>query len=289
MKNGLFDLTGFESAGMDDVMKLNLFGEGAGGVGVSETPDGKPYDAAAIPVPKGTVISAETYNSTITALKKSFKEGAEIMEMLENATIVANESAVDQDSFTENAIYDAMVESYYSGPIFEAVQREDKGDVKEIAKKVRKAVCKFTRQVKWYFRKDVGNVTGNKLGFLDPFIIDKLSGELKLHSWQTVCILFPARGTTIGQALSSLNEEFKDILGDFELKAIKMGIMLGAFGGIDEVTEEDKAATRKLSKYYVLIVDAKKAKSPEEIEVKINKSDLAKLLKAQEAAGEDKK
>jgi hypothetical protein len=278
-KKGLFDLTDFEESGTDDILKLNLFGEGA-----DETPTAKPKDAASIPVPKGTAITADTYNSALSALKKSFKEGAEILEMLETATII--EENVDQDAYTEAVVYDAMVESYYEGPVFEAAQKENKDEIKGIAKKVRKELCKFTRSVKAIFKKIT---TGERLGLLDPFIFDKLSGDLKLYSWQTVCMLYPARGTTMGKVMSGLNEEFASALGeDYELKAIKMNFILGALGKMEEISEEDKASTRKLTKIYLLIVDEKKAKSPEEVEVKINKSDLAKLLKAQQGEGEEK-
>ena len=159
-KKGLFDLTAFESAGMDDIMKLNLFGES---MGVNETPSGKPYDAAAVSVPKTGAITADAYNSALAALKKSFKEGYEVLEMLESAEVVATES-VDQDAFTENAMYEAMVNSYYDGPVFEAVQKENKEEIKAIAKKVRKELCKFTRNLKALVKKIT---TGERLGLID--------------------------------------------------------------------------------------------------------------------------
>lgn len=285
MKTGLFDLSDLESGGMDDVMKLNLFGEGTDITGSAEAPSGKLYDAAGIPVPKATVISAETYNSALTALKKSFKEGYDILGMLENAEVVSSE-VVTQESFTENAIYEAMVSSYYDGPVFEAVQNENKQEIKTVAKKVRKSLCKFTRSIKWYFKKIN---TGERLGLLDPFFLTTMSDGLKLRTWQMVCLMFPARGTAVGDSIKSLNDEFKEDLGDkYELKLVKVSIGW-IKNDIEDLTDEDKANTRKLSKYYLCVVDEKGAKQPDEIEVKINKADLAKLLKAQEASGQDKK
>ena len=266
----------------DDIMKLDLFGEGA--VGVSETPSGKPYDAAAIKIPKGEAITAETYNSALAALKKSFKEGYEIMGMLENATIVSSET-IDQDTFTENAIYDAMVDSYYEGPIFEAVQKENKGHIKDIAKKVRKELCKFTRSIKWYFKKIN---TGQRLGLLDPFILSKFGKGLKLYSWQMVCLIYMARGTTVGESIKSLNQEFAELLGDkYELKVVKLK-MGWITSDAEDLTNEEKGKTRSLWYYYMVIVNEKGDDTPDEVEIKINKDDLAKLLKAQ-AAGEEKK
>lgn len=84
--SGLFELEKFlesssTSSTLDDIMKLNVFGESA------EAPSTKPYDAASIPVPKGTTITADAYNSALAALKKSFKEGVEIITMLENVNV----------------------------------------------------------------------------------------------------------------------------------------------------------------------------------------------------------
>ena len=180
-----------------------------------------------------------------------------------------------------------MVNSYYEGPIYEAVQKENKEEIKDIAKKVRKELCKFTRNLKAIIKKIT---TGERAGLLDPWIIDKFSGDLKLYGWQLVCFLNPARGTTLGAVMKGLNEEFKDVLGEeYELKAIKMNFILGALGKMEEISDEDKDATRKITKMYFLIVDEKKSKSPEEVEVKINKSDLSKLLKAQSAIGGEEK
>lgn len=279
---GLFDLSFLESASSDDVMKLNIFEED---VNLSEAPSSKPHDAASISIPKGTAITADTYNAALSALKKSFKEGYEVLEMLEGAEIVDDEK-VNQDAFTENSMYEAMVNSYYDGPIFEAVQKENKSEIKEIAKKVRKSLCKFTRSVKWYFKKISA---GERLGLLDPFIISKFSDGLKLQSWQLVCLIYPARGTALGESVKSLNEEFAEVLGEkYELTMVKIS-MGWIKNEIEDLSDEDKANTRKLSKYYMLIVDEKGSKQPEQIEVKIGKADLQKLLQAQEALEKEKK
>jgi hypothetical protein len=221
------------------------------------------------------------------ALKKSFKEGAEIMEMLEKVKVVPNKTADDeQKAFTENAIYEAMVDSYYNGPIYESVQKENKAEIKDIAKKVRKALCKFTRNIKWYFKKINGGV---RLGLLDPFLLSHFGDGLKLYSWQMVCIIYPARGTKIGDSIKALNEEFAEVTGDkYELKIVK--IKMGWFSSdVEDLSDEEKEKTRSLWHYYMVIVDEKSAKTPNEVEIKVNKDDLAKLLKAQAAAGEEKK
>lgn len=270
----------------DDIMKLNLFGEGTN-MGVVETPSGKPYDAEAISVPKTEVITVDAYNSALVSLKKSFKEGAEIMEMLEKVKVVPNKTPDDeQKTFTENAIYEAMVDSYYDGPIYESVQKENKAEIKALAKKVRKQLCKFTRRIKWYFKKIN---TGVRLGLLDPFILSKFSNDLKLYSWQMVCLIYMARGTAVKESIKSLNDEFAEILGDkYELKVVK--IKMGwVTGNVADLTDEEKEKTRSIWHYYMVIVNEKGDDTPNEVEIKINKDDLSKLLQAQAAAGEEKK
>jgi hypothetical protein len=139
MGKDLFGLENLESASMDEIMKLDLFGEGTN-MGVSETPSGKPYDAAAVSVPKSSAITAEVYNSALAALKKSFKEGVEIMEMLENVTVVEGADVETlQAAYTEAVIEDAIFESYVTGPYFEAAKNPDKSGIKKVISGIRKA------------------------------------------------------------------------------------------------------------------------------------------------------
>ena len=101
--------------------------------GDSETPKAKPYDASSVSVPSKTVMDSNTYNDALAALKKSFKEGYEIMEMLENVTVVDDTMIKQQEAFEEAAIIEAMI----SGPIFEAVNRSDKEAIRKIVKDIR--------------------------------------------------------------------------------------------------------------------------------------------------------
>ena len=139
-----------------DIRDIELFDESSSLP--SETPTAKPWDLASVPIPGGdsekpksnqydnasvsipttTTITADVYNSALSALKKSFKESYELLEMLENATIVT-ESVADKQSLYSQ---DVLLESMESGPIFEAVTREDKNDIKSIVKKIRPEVEK---------------------------------------------------------------------------------------------------------------------------------------------------
>ena len=108
------------------------------------------------------IIFATSNEGKMKEIREIFKcTGYEIVSMKEAGLKLNIEE--NGKTFTENAIYEAMVDSYYDGPIFEAVQKENKAEIKDIAKKVRKALCKFTRNIKWYFKKINGGV---RLGLL---------------------------------------------------------------------------------------------------------------------------
>lgn len=212
--NELFDLDSIfgESANTnsDDIMKLDLFGEGADGVGVSETPSGKPYDAAAIKVPKGEVITAETYNSALAALKKSFKEGYEIMGMLENAVIVEGVGIeAKQDSFTEAAIDKAMFESFTNGPYFEAAADDNKYEIKRVVSKVEDGITPG--------RDEYALLPSSKLQRLFA-----RAEDLKARSWQSVGVFY-CKPKELTDALSYYSNKYKEELGDFTFNAAKLG------------------------------------------------------------------
>ena len=110
-----------------------------------EQPATRPKDETKIMTGSGTEIKADVYNSAMDALKKSFKEATELIDMLTNCTIVESTLEDQQDEFTENAIY----ESYINGPYFERVARTDKDEVKEIVKSIKSKItskCKGKNQ-----------------------------------------------------------------------------------------------------------------------------------------------
>jgi hypothetical protein len=102
-------------SGSKDPFKLDLFSEDVSlniPGGLSETPKSKPYDFSRIIIPDGDSerpkgapydvnisipgkkeISLDTYNSALTSIKKSFKEGVELLKMLEN--VKTTESSFD--------------------------------------------------------------------------------------------------------------------------------------------------------------------------------------------------
>lgn len=97
----------------------------------------------AVSVPADVTLDADAYNQALDALKKSFKEGAEVLEMLQHASIVNsyNESVFDeQDKYSAELVTEALFNSYCDGPIYETVDRRDKDDVKRVTSEVRGSV-----------------------------------------------------------------------------------------------------------------------------------------------------
>lgn len=183
---GLFNIS--ESAGLDDILDLNIYAEDGsnefndiddllsinifnedqnitipdGGLkegylggykelsisvpeGDKETPSSKPYDNASISVPGKINITADVYNDAFAKLKRSFKEGIEVMELIENAVIVEKSADEMQEEYTESVMWEALYESYIDGPMFEAVDKSNKGEIKAIIKKNRNAIYSFMK------------------------------------------------------------------------------------------------------------------------------------------------
>lgn len=176
--------------------------------GNGETPSAKPYDASSVSIPSKTTLTADQYNSAIGLLKKSFKEGAEIMEMLEGANIVTKTTIELQQEFTENALEDAMLSAYENGPIFEAVSRSDKDEVKAIVQKIRgsfpKAVKKISG-VKFYPARSILRTL-----FVDAFAL------WSNRMWQILGVIL-LEGPNMKTVVEALTEEYKEDLGEYKI------------------------------------------------------------------------
>jgi len=271
--NGLFDLSILESAGNDDVLNLNL-NEGTDvnvpvPGGLNEKAPGQPADQT-IPVPSKTTITADSYNEAITNLKKTFKEAVDILDILEHTKVVDKSTDDLQREFTEDAMADAIFESFANGPFFEAVAKENKSEIKSIAKKIRKTLCKVKRNINWYTGK---NTSGAKLGLLDPAIISSRNKKMELRAWQLVCIVYPQKKVPLGKCIADLNEEFSDVLGSYKLKMVKMNVY--NTGKVKELTEEDKKNTKRW-KLYILIIDNDSSAEPA-FDVELDDSAMKKL------------
>ena len=97
--SGLFDLS---LLGMDDLLDSDVYSESElvdkaikhtevsipipGGL--HERPTSRPKGETSLNFPASAEITADAYNKAFSRLKQSFKEGLEIMEILEHAIIV---------------------------------------------------------------------------------------------------------------------------------------------------------------------------------------------------------
>lgn len=120
--------------------------------GLSERPSGAPKDVS-VPTPSKTEITDAQYKSALAALKKSFKESAELIDILEQADVVeesANTIDDEQNEYTELAICEAILDSFLGSPMFERVTRkENKDDIKAIVEQIKPNLCKKTFKSKY--------------------------------------------------------------------------------------------------------------------------------------------
>ena len=190
----------------NDLLTLNIFNEDVNVPvpgGTKEAPSSKPYDETKLSVPGKTELTTNQWNAALGALKKSFKEQAEIIEILENAVVV-NESVEEQLERVNNEVIDnALFEAYDSGAFFEKVDRTDKDDVKAIVNKVRpKAQQYFDKEgIKFYKPK------GGR-------------GWWTRRLWQIVGV-FITEEARVPDIMKKLNESMKADTGDFKLLHVK--------------------------------------------------------------------
>ena len=176
--------------------------------GDSETPHAKPYDASSISVPSKVTLTSDQYNNALASLKKSFKEGAEIMEMLERVNVVETTLIDKQKEFVENAILTA----YEDGPMFEAVKRDDKDEVKEIVRKIRADVAKDMIDDDVTFYKP-----NHLLSLIDPGAAARLICHVWTNRmWQVLGEVLIEKGN-VDDLCKRLTTKYKDELGDYKI------------------------------------------------------------------------
>ena len=190
--NDIFDESGNNEIPERPTAKLE--GDTTNQLPGGEQPATRPKDETKIMTGSGTEIKADVYNSAMDALKKSFKEATELIDMLTNCTIVEKSTADLQAEFTENA----LLESYDNGPYFEKVDRTDKDEVKAITKNIRTKVGKYIRD------------EGYK------FIPRKVVDIWAAYMWQTLGLVY-IEAANINKLCDAMNEEFKEELGEYKI------------------------------------------------------------------------
>lgn len=78
-----------------------------------EAPTAKPYDANSISVPSGVTMTASEYNDALKRLQQSFKEAAEITELLQHITVIEEATATEE----EQAAMKLMTEMAETKPV----------------------------------------------------------------------------------------------------------------------------------------------------------------------------
>lgn len=187
--------------------------------GNGEAPSSKPYDNSSVSIPSKTTLTADQYNQAISNLKKSFKEAVEVLDLMEGATVVQKTTEELQREYTESVLEKAMLEAYEDGPIFEKVTRDDKDDVKDIVRKIRKTVKK--------------QLKGEKVHFYEPHVVLRiLTGPIPgigtmnaaagiqqvwtNRLWQVLGVMHVDEGN-VKEIIAKLNETFKEDLGEYKI------------------------------------------------------------------------
>ena len=209
--------------------------------GDKEAPSAHAVDGATVTTPAKVILSQDTYNDALSSLKKSFKEGYEIMELLERATVQTKSTEDLQREFTENAIAEAQYESMISGPMFEAVDRSDKKLIKGIIKNIRDKVADFADKDKVVFYKPAV--------FLRTFFHrrdDDISMST-IYLWQVLGGIILEEGN-IQDYVKRLTEEFAEELGDYKILAVRVH---------PTNKDKDRNKGKNLRKVFFLLIDKK--------------------------------
>lgn len=176
--------------------------------GFRERPTGKPVGGEFGPsTPKKVELTTDEWNKAMAALKHSFKEGVEIMDMLEQCRIV--EETVDdrQNKYMEELMQEAAYEALINGPIFEAAKDSDKAII-------RGKVKKLNRKVRKYFKDKRANYKPVQL-----YANLTKAGPFRSRLWQYLGVAWMDNPVAKRYA-TDLTEIYKDILGEYKILPI---------------------------------------------------------------------
>lgn len=222
--------------------------------GVKETPSSKPYDQHSVnvpgdsavpgtnvPIPGKITLTSSEYNQALDMLQKSFKESYDGIAILKTATVISDSDAYDQN-IVESAIDDALLSALENGPLFEAVDRSDKKEVKRIVSEIRKDIKKACENEGVSFYKPA--LVARLLTTLIPaaaaltpagaargvaIVAGTAMSGATISSWQQVfttrlwqvlgiCHIESGNVTALQNALT---EKFKEQLGDYKILLVR--------------------------------------------------------------------
>lgn len=222
MSKGLFDLSGFENMHDDDIMSMSI------NESVNEFESGSPADPTKhfdsansgdhnVSVPGKAVLDEDTYNDALKRLKQSFKEGYEVLDMLQNADVLAESAQTRQKNFT----YNAILESFENGPLFEKVERSDKDEVKDIVAKIRKNISKAVHEEDVEFR--TPSVWGDILtgAFLYNGTVPRAFQTIwSMRLWQIIGAVYVEDGK-VDKLCEVVTDKFSKELGGYKIIPVK--------------------------------------------------------------------
>lgn len=185
--------------------------------GLREAPTASaPGGYVKIGVPGKTTLTSDQYNSAIGALQKSFKECYDVLEVLAEATVIQKTEEEVQAEFNENAIADAILATYESGPIFEAVKRDDKDAVKDIVKDLRSKIMKDLKDDGYTFYKP--NVVARVITspIIPSHFVTVIQQMWGMRLWQVLGVALVENGN-IRDTCKKLNEKYKETLGEYKV------------------------------------------------------------------------
>lgn len=215
--------------------------------GLTEKPSAKPDGGEHGPGASGKVtLDSNTYNQALEDLKKSFKECYDLFETITNVNVIPESVEQRQDEFLE----DAILAAYENGPLFEAVDRKDKDEVKAIVQKIRDGVSKALKSKGYDFRniKGILRVLGGDITALGG-VATKGAVWFRTRIWQTIGLTYVEDGNA-KELCDNLTEKFKEELGDYKILPLEVDTTL-----IDWIINKINWKHQKNS--YLLVVDKK--------------------------------
>lgn len=256
--------------------------------GLHEAPSNSgPGGFVKVGIPGGTTMTSDVYNDYLKRLQHTFKEASEALEMLSQVNVLTESAEQKQARLIEESVGNSIVEALENGPLFEAVDREDKEDVKAIVKKLRNKLSKHLQSEGVFFR--VPNVWAQVIvgGILTPVggigaydFARGLNTMISTRMWQILGLCHMESGN-ITELTKSLTEKFKEELGDYKVLATP------TYPSIADMWRQ-KFGWKNQKNTYMLLVDRKLPSEIKKLQEELAKEAEKIAKEAEEKAAEKK-
>lgn len=267
MKRSMLDLSFMENA-TDDLLDSPI---NEGTEGTENNIETDPIESTKVDVPggdkeepskQGIKLDADTYNSALDALQKSFNEGAQIAAMLKNAQITEDSLESKQAQFTEAAIEDALLASFENGPMFESVKKADKKEVKDIVTKIRKSIFTYLKEKDIRSTKPAiiarllfdlnANFSGTNVKIYNGNTIRYDEFNLaNTYLWQ-VLALVEAENDEIDDIVKDLINKYKEELGEYTIISYQTGLSSTELARLNKMSKD---SSKNKKQAFMLFVD----------------------------------